>query len=216
VTVHAASLAQLAVMDFEDGDWALAQTRTKDARDAVLHAEVGGSPMLLVVECMTAVVLAKQGRVDEAIMQGRRAMRAMAVMSNLPSWSTVQSHYLLGRMYLLLDDTEAARRALSGAQKHLAESGDASALHERLDGAWRQVEKTPLAWGSGPNTLTTAELRVLQYLPTHLSFEQIGNRLFVSRNTIKTQAIAAYRKLGVTSRAEAVERAQGLGLVSAS
>jgi LuxR family maltose regulon positive regulatory protein len=37
--------------------------------------------------------------------------------------------------------------------------------------------------------------------------------LFVSRNTVKTQAIAAYRKLGVTSRGEAVKRAHALGLV---
>ena len=65
----------------------------------------------------------------------------------------------------------------------------------------------------GASTLTTAELRVLQFLPTHLSFEQIGKELFVSRNTVKSQAIAAYRKLGVTSRTEAVERAQALGLL---
>ena len=57
------------------------------------------------------------------------------------------------------------------------------------------------------------DLRILRFLPTHLSFEQISQRLFVSRNTVKTQAIAAYRKLGVTSRSEAVERASSLGLV---
>jgi LuxR family maltose regulon positive regulatory protein len=57
---------------------------------------------------------------------------------------------------------------------------------------------------------------VLRYLPTHLSFAQIADELFVSRNTVKTQAIAVYRKLDVSSRAEAVERARGLGLVEAS
>jgi LuxR family maltose regulon positive regulatory protein len=67
--------------------------------------------------------------------------------------------------------------------------------------------------GTGPSALTSAELRVLQLLPTHLSFEQIGGRLSVSRNTVKTQAIAAYRKLGVSSRSEAVERARSLGMI---
>ena len=57
--------------------------------------------------------------------------------------------------------------------------------------------------------LTAAEMRVLRYLPTHLSFEAIADELIVSRNTVKTQAIAAYRKLGVSSRAEAVEQAGG-------
>jgi LuxR family maltose regulon positive regulatory protein len=41
----------------------------------------------------------------------------------------------------------------------------------------------------------------------------IGTKLYVSRNTVKTQAIAAYRKLGVSSRAEAVERGKALGII---
>jgi len=53
----------------------------------------------------------------------------------------------------------------------------------------------------------------LPLLSTHLSFREIGERLFVSRNTIKTQAISVYRKLGVSSRSEAITRAGELGLV---
>ena len=53
-------------------------------------------------------------------------------------------------------------------------------------------------------------------LSTHLSFREIGERLFVSRNTIKTQAISVYRKLGVSSRSDAIARAAELGLVEAS
>jgi LuxR family maltose regulon positive regulatory protein len=62
--------------------------------------------------------------------------------------------------------------------------------------------------------LTTAELRLLPLLATHLSFREIGNRLFVSRNTVKTQAISVYRKLGVSSRSEAIERATEIGLLA--
>ena len=54
---------------------------------------------------------------------------------------------------------------------------------------------------------------MLPLLATHLSFREIGERLYVSRNTIKTQAISVYRKLGVSSRSDAVERAAHLGLV---
>ena len=57
------------------------------------------------------------------------------------------------------------------------------------------------------STLTPAELRLLPLLATHLSFREIGERLCVSRNTVKTQAISAYRKLGVSSRSDAIERA---------
>ena len=61
--------------------------------------------------------------------------------------------------------------------------------------------------------LTTAELRLLPLLTTHLSFREIAERLFVSRNTVKTQAISVYRKLDVSSRSEAIARAAELGLV---
>jgi LuxR family maltose regulon positive regulatory protein len=61
--------------------------------------------------------------------------------------------------------------------------------------------------------LTGAELRLLPLLSTHLSFREIGEELFVSRNTIKTQAISVYRKLGVSSRSDAIDRAGVLGLL---
>ena len=62
-------------------------------------------------------------------------------------------------------------------------------------------------------SLTPAELRLLPLLPTHLSFPEIAARLFVSRHTIKTQAISIYRKLDTSSRGEAVARARDIGLL---
>jgi LuxR family maltose regulon positive regulatory protein len=74
----------------------------------------------------------------------------------------------------------------------------------------------PSAQDRGSSGLTRAELRLLPMLSTHLSFKEIGERLHVSRNTIKTQAISVYRKLGVSSRSEAVAVAADLGLVEAT
>jgi DNA-binding CsgD family transcriptional regulator len=64
--------------------------------------------------------------------------------------------------------------------------------------------------------LTAAELRVLPLLATHLSFREIGERLYISRHTVKSQALSTYRKLGVSSRSEAVELAVELGLIDAT
>jgi LuxR family maltose regulon positive regulatory protein len=64
----------------------------------------------------------------------------------------------------------------------------------------------------GLSSLTAAEMRVLPLLSTHLSFREIGERLFISAHTVRTQAYSAYRKLGVSSRSAAVERAHELGL----
>jgi LuxR family transcriptional regulator, maltose regulon positive regulatory protein len=60
--------------------------------------------------------------------------------------------------------------------------------------------------------LTAAEERVLQYLPTS-SYAQIADTLYVSRNTVKTHLRSIYRKFGVVSRSQAVERALDLHLL---
>jgi LuxR family transcriptional regulator, maltose regulon positive regulatory protein len=62
--------------------------------------------------------------------------------------------------------------------------------------------------------LSDAELRVLRYLPTNLPAQQIATELFVSLNTIRTHLRNVYAKLGVHSRADAVNRARALGLLS--
>ncbi|MGH2928916.1 MAG: LuxR C-terminal-related transcriptional regulator, partial [Solirubrobacteraceae bacterium] len=64
--------------------------------------------------------------------------------------------------------------------------------------------------------LSDRELRVLRYLPTNLPAPEIAAELFVSINTIRTHMRNIYAKLGVHTRADAVKRARGLGLLSPS
>ena len=64
--------------------------------------------------------------------------------------------------------------------------------------------------------LTEAELRVLPLLSTNLTIAEIALRQCVSRGTVKTPAISIYRKLGVTKRSEAVERAVAIGLIDSA
>jgi LuxR family transcriptional regulator, maltose regulon positive regulatory protein len=129
----------------------------------------------------------------------------------LPHYS-VQTLLELVRAYLALADRAGAREVLRQVRDILLLRPDlgslaeeAAALRERLDA----VEAGPV----GASSLTTAELRLIPFLSTHLTFPQIGERLFVSRHTVKTQAVSIYRKLGVTSRGEAIERVEALGLL---
>ena len=64
--------------------------------------------------------------------------------------------------------------------------------------------------------LSKSELRVLRYLPTHLSRHEIANELYLSPNTVKTHMRHLYDKLGTHRRAEAAERARALGLLAPS
>ena len=99
-----------------------------------------------------------------------------------------------------------ARRTLARARRWAILAQRAEDLREQL-GAMTAGSS---GWAS---TLTGAELRLLPLLTTHLSFQEIADRLYVSRNTVKTQAVSVYRKLGVSSRSEAISRAAQLGLV---
>jgi LuxR family maltose regulon positive regulatory protein len=79
---------------------------------------------------------------------------------------------------------------------------DASRKHDRL-----LAEQNPL---------TLRELDVLRYLPSRLSTHEIGSRLRISPNTVKTHMKNIYHKLGARSRNEAILRAAELHLVSES
>jgi LuxR family transcriptional regulator, maltose regulon positive regulatory protein len=50
-------------------------------------------------------------------------------------------------------------------------------------------------------------------LSTHVSFSEIGGEMFLSPNTVKSQAMAIYRKLGASSRSQAVTRSRAVGLL---
>ena len=67
------------------------------------------------------------------------------------------------------------------------------------------------SFAPGASALTAAELRLLPMLLTHLSFPQIAGEMFLSPNTVKSQAMSIYHKLGTSSRSEAVTRSRELG-----
>jgi LuxR family maltose regulon positive regulatory protein len=115
---------------------------------------------------------------------------------------------LLGR-----GQTAAARDLLDGAGEAANALPDAPALRAAIDAAWGKADDFAARALDDADELTLAELRVLRFLPSYLTLGQIAARLDVSTNTVKTQAHAVYRKLGVSSRAGAVERAAAIGLV---
>ncbi|MEJ7718591.1 MAG: response regulator transcription factor [Thermoleophilaceae bacterium] len=61
--------------------------------------------------------------------------------------------------------------------------------------------------------LSEREREVLELVATGATNSEIGRRLFLSRHTVKEHTSALYRKLEVRNRAEAVQRAQRMGLI---
>jgi LuxR family transcriptional regulator, maltose regulon positive regulatory protein len=61
--------------------------------------------------------------------------------------------------------------------------------------------------------LTRRELTLLELLPTHLSYAEMGERLYLSVNTVKGNLKSLYRKLDASTRTEAVQASQRAGLL---
>ena len=126
----------------------------------------------------------------------------------------VQARLALAHAALSSGDRDDVRRLLVDTAGFLRAQPDAvqpRAQIEKIEARLAASARTAV----GLSSLSNAELRVLHLLPTNLSLAEIGQRLFISRNTAKTHAAAVYRKLNVSSRSAAVDAARAAGLLPA-
>ena len=113
----------------------------------------------------------------------------------------------------MLRDATSARLLLLAISKLLTARPELGTLNRQRMHLEAEVAAMPARLARSPVRLTAAELRLLPLLATHLSFPEIGAHFCLSRHTVKTQAISAYRKLGVSGRGEAVKEAEKLSLI---
>ena len=125
----------------------------------------------------------------------------------------VQARIELAHACIALTDVAGARTLMREVDELLRRRpalgslvGEARALLDRL--ASERGSSAP-----GASSLTAAELRLLPMLSTHLSFAEIAAEMFLSRHTISSQAMSIYRKLGASSRSQAVAQSRELRLL---
>lgn len=143
---------------------------------------------------------------------GSRSLRLVTDDDGLLQRAAETAVELAGAL-LRCGEAAAARDLLDGAGQAASTLPDTPALRAAIDEAWGKADDLAVSALGDADALTLAELRVLRFLPSYLTLGQIAARLHVSTNTVKTQAHAVYRKLGVSSRSGAVERAAAIGLV---
>ena len=126
----------------------------------------------------------------------------------------LSAHFLLQLAHAYLELADPAGHATV-----LRQVRDILRLRPELGTVARQADEleqmldTIRVGAVGASSLTAAELRLLPLLATHLSYRDIGERLFLSRNTVKSEAVSLFRKLGVSSRGDAVAKAEEIGLL---
>jgi LuxR family maltose regulon positive regulatory protein len=206
------ALAERALLAMRRSDWERAEALAAKALGIVEDGRLDDYIMSPVVHTVAARVALHRGDPPAARDQLARAARLRPVLTYAIPWGAVQTLLELGRAYLLLDDAAGARAVLSQARDVLALRPDLGTLRAEVEELGARLD-TARQLGKGASSLSTAELRLLPLLATHLSFPEIGQRLYVSRNTVKTQAVSIYRKLGAGSRSEAVQRLREIGLL---
>lgn len=211
--LHALCLAQLALLALDDGEREAAAGLISRARAQVERFRLDRHPSSALVLAVSALVRAQRGRIGDAVRDVAVAGPLLERLTDFAAWYTAEAQLVLARAALRLSDIAEARRRHAAAALQVRRIADADTLAEWLRVTEAEIETYRQAVCEVRFPLTTAELKVLQFLPTHLSFRQIGELTCVTANTVKTQANAAYRKLDVRSRTEAVVRARALGLV---
>jgi LuxR family transcriptional regulator, maltose regulon positive regulatory protein len=207
--VLADTLCERSLLAIARGDWSSAESFASQAR--TLERQAGIEEML--VCAVQARVAWHRGDIPAVERELVNAQRLRPSLTYVFPHLAVQARLELARVHLGLGDMAGARTLMREVDEILKRRPDlgslvaeARALRGRLS-----ADRAPSA--PGASSLTAAELRVLPMLATHLSFPEIGAEMFLSPHTVKSQAMSIYRKLGSSSRHQAVTRSRELGLL---
>jgi LuxR family transcriptional regulator, maltose regulon positive regulatory protein len=207
------ALAERAILAIGRQDWQAAETLVNRARSVVASAHLEECVTSLVLYAAGARLAIHHGRLDQAEQDLARARQLRPQATHALPYYAVQARLELTRAYLALADVAAARGVLREIDDLLRWRPDLGTLPEQASQLRSQLDHVRGdVIGAAP--LTTAELRVLPLLATHLTFREMGQRLYLSQHTVKTQAMSIYRKVGVSSRGQAVQRVQEIGLLA--
>jgi LuxR family maltose regulon positive regulatory protein len=207
----APALAERSVVAIERHDWTTAETFADEALTIVGDAHLDGYLVATLVHAVAARTAVHRGDVAQAKEHVARATRLRPLCS---AAFPVSGRWLLqlAHAHLELSDPAGARAVLRQVRDILRLRPDLGLVAAQADELQRILETIRLG-PVGASSLTAAELRMLPLLATHLSNLEIGDRLHVSRNTVKSHTVSIYRKLGVSSRSEAINIAEEIGLL---
>jgi LuxR family maltose regulon positive regulatory protein len=207
----AAALAQRALIAIARHDWIEAQTLVERGLEIARAGQLDDYEMSPLLHAVAARAALHRRHVPQAQDHLARAAHLRPRLTAALPHRAVQTLLELTRAHLALTDVAGAKRLLREARIILHQRpplgilpAQATQLQSKLD----TLRETTTSVA----TLTTAELRLLPLLSTHLTFREIGERLYLSQHTVKSQALSVYRKLGVSSRSQAIHRVQQAGL----
>ena len=206
------ALAERSLSAADRSSWEQAESLAAQAQSVVHGAHLEEYSTSALANVATARVALHRGDAATARGQLMQAQLLRGQLTQALPHFAVQVRLELARAYVRLDEVAGARTLLREIRRSLRYRPGLGVLVEQTDELRSKLDRQ----GTGKHgfrSLTTAELRLLPLLSTHFSFREIGDELYVSQHTVKSQAISIYRKLGVSSRSDAIERAREIGLL---
>jgi LuxR family maltose regulon positive regulatory protein len=201
--------AQKAALAMLRGEWSDASRCVERGRDLYEHFRLENVPTQAPFAAVVAALAAHDGEVEAAAAYAAKGRVLTSRMVDMAPWQGIQTRLILAQVEHRLGRIGAAAQLAREAGAALGRLPETTSLV----GTLAAFENVLGSFEPPAEALTTAEIRLLSFLPTHLTFGQIADELCVSVNTVKSQAKAVYRKLDVMSPHGAVDRATALGLL---
>ena len=209
----AIALCERSLVAMARSQWDQAEALAERARSVLRRAGIDESfatPLICALRARSAMHRADAPAARRELVT---AQHLRPLLTYALPYLAVQARIELARVHLALADLAGARTLMREVDDLLRRrpglgtlAADAGALRAQL--ANERGSSLPSA-----SALTAAELRLLPLLSTHLSVPEIAGEMVLSRYTIKSQATSIYRKLGASSRSQAVARSRELGLL---
>ena len=209
------ALAERSLLAANAGAWQQARVHLSEARAVAREAHLEDHPPVTILYAVAARLALQEADRSRARAELTRAQRLRPALTYALPHFAVQARIELARCHLALSDYGAARVLLQETDEILSLRPDLGVFNAQAEDLQVELARVRSPSASQASALSAAELRVLPMLSTHLSFPEIGAQMFLSRYTVKAQATSVYRKLGVSSRSQAVARARELGLLDA-
>jgi LuxR family transcriptional regulator, maltose regulon positive regulatory protein len=211
--ITALTLCERSLVAMARDQWDQAGAFASRARARLRQAGVEDSYAAALTSAVLARTAMHHGDVPAARRELTDALRLRHLMSYAhPHWA-VQLRIALIRVDLALSDLAGARMILREIAEILKRRPDLGVLTGEAQELRTRLAAERSSSTAGASALTAAELRLLPMLSTHLQLHEIATELYLSPHTIRAQSKSIYRKLGVTSRSQAVAQARELGLL---
>jgi len=206
-------LFALSLVATDEGRMGEAESLAREAVALVDRFGLQGVPQAALAYIALGRVLAERGNLADAQVELEKGLSGRPHVLAISPWGPLIGLLALAPVRAALGDRAGGRAVLKEAREILEAFPDAGVFPELLEREERKLRTRRPREGQLDGEVMQRELDVLRLLSGELSTRQMAQSLYVAPSTVRTQVKSIYRKLGVSSRKEAVDEAHARGLI---